>query len=284
MQFVLFTDNLADLSIVEAVAAAKRAGFDGLDLTLRPGGHVLPENAEMGLAAAQNTAQRGGLSIPMISTGITDADSPHAEAIFAAAAHYGARHVKLGYWAYQPFGTLAREVKSAQEKLARVIALAKKYHVLPCVHCHSGRLVASGGALTYLLLKDFRPEEVGAYVDPMHMTIEGGRSGWELGLDLLAPWIALVGVKNFRWVPAERDKLGQQRYRWEYVPLADGQAPLPEFVSYLKQLHYDGIVSLHSEYKGETSFRRLSTPQLVDQSAVDLRFLRSLFASDFQPN
>lgn len=278
MQYVLFTDNLADLSVPEAVAAAKRAAFDGLDLTLRPGGHVLPDNAEMGLAAAHNDAQRAGLSIPMISTGINDATSPHAEAIFAAAAHYGARHVKLGYWEYQPFGTLAREVKSAQEKLARLITLAKKYHVLPCVHCHSGRFVASGGPLTYLVLKDFQPDEVGAYVDPMHMTIEGGRSGWELGLDLLAPWIALVGVKNFRWVPAARDQQGQQRYRWEYVPLADGQAPLPEFVSYLKQMHYDGIVSLHSEYKGETSFRRLTTPQLVEQSAADLRYLRGLWA------
>ena len=41
MKFVLFTDNLADLTVPEACAAARRAGFDGLDLTLRPGGHVV---------------------------------------------------------------------------------------------------------------------------------------------------------------------------------------------------------------------------------------------------
>lgn len=278
MQFVLFTDNLADLSIADAAAAARKAGFDGLDLTLRPGGHVLPEHAEAGLATARQDAERAGAAIPMISTAITDTSSPHAEAILAAAAHYGARHVKLGYWDYQPFGTLAQQIDRARQQLGRVIELAGKYHVLPCVHCHSGRYVASGGALTYLLLKDFRPGEVGAYVDPMHMTIEGSRSGWELGLDLLAPWIALVGMKNFRWLPAARDAAGQQRYRWEYVPLSEGQAPLPEFVAYLKQLNYDGIVSLHSEYKGETSFRRLSTPELVEQSAADLKYLRRLFA------
>lgn len=278
MQYVLFTDNLADLSIRDAVAGAKKAGFDGLDLTLRPGGHVLPQNAEMGLADASTIARQAGLSIPMISTGVTDLNSPHAEAIFAAAAHYGARHIKLGYWEYQPFGTLAKQVDQAREQLGRVIELGKKYHVLPCVHCHSGRFVASGGPLLYLVLKDFTPGEVGAYVDPMHMTIEGSRSGWELGLDLLAPWVALVGVKNFRWVPGQRDAQGQQRYRWEYVPLADGQAELPEFVGYLKQLHYDGIISLHSEYKGESSFRRLNTPELLDQSAADLRYLKKLFS------
>lgn len=278
MQFVLFTDNLADLSVAQAAEAAKRAGFDGLDLTLRPGGHVLPEHAEMGLAAAHAETERAGVSIPMVSTAVADTSSPHAEAVFAAAAHYGARRIKLGYWDYQPFGTLARQIDQAKERLARVVALGKKYHVLPCVHCHSGRLVASGGPLLYLILKDFQPGEVGAYVDPMHMTIEGGLSGWELGLDLLAPWIALVGVKNFRWLPADRDARGQQRYRWEYVPLADGQARLPEFVDYLKQLKYDGIVSLHSEYKGESSFRRLSTPELVEQSKNDLQYLKSLWA------
>jgi sugar phosphate isomerase/epimerase len=278
MQYVLFTDNLADLSIADAADAARRADFDGLDLTLRPGGHVPPEQAEMGLAAARTVVEEAGLTIPMISTGVTDANSPHAEAIFAAASHYGARHIKLGYWEYQPFGTLAQQVETAREQLGRVIELGKKYHVLPCVHCHSGRFVASGGPLLYSVLKDFAPGEVGAYVDPMHMTIEGSRSGWELGLDLLAPWIALVGVKNFRWLPAERDAKGQQRYRWEYVPLADGQAPLPEFVAYLKQLRYDGIVSLHSEYKGESSFRRLSTPELVEQSAADLKYFKSLWA------
>ena len=110
----------------------------------------------------------------------------------------------------------------------------------------------------------------------MHMTIEGGRAGWEMGLDLVAPWLALVGIKNFRWLPAERDARGQQRWRWEYCPLADGQAPLPEFMDLLRRLKYDGVVSLHSEYKGETSFRRMNTPELLEQSAADLRYLKSL--------
>jgi sugar phosphate isomerase/epimerase len=280
MRYVLFTDNLSDLSVERACAAAREAGFDGLDLTLRPGGHVKPASAEVGLAEARRIADAAGVVIPMISTAVTDSDSPHAEAIFAAAAHYGARLVKLGYWEYQPFGTLAKQVDSTRAKLQRIVALGKKYHVLPCVHCHSGRLVASGGPMLYLLLKEFAPGEVGAYVDPMHMTIEGGLAGWEMGLDLLAPWIALVGVKNFRWLPADRDRHGQQRWKWEYCPLADGMAPLPEFFAYLHRLKYDGVVSLHSEYKGGTSFRRLSTPELLDQSAADLRYLKGL---DGQP-
>ena len=279
MQYALFTDNLSDLSVRQSCREAKRAGFDGLDLTLRPGGHVLPKDAEMGLEQAARVAREEGMTIPMVSTGITDATSPHAESIFASCAHYGVKRIKLGYWRYRPFGTLSKQLDRARAMLRRVVNLGRKYQVLPCVHVHSGAILANGGPVLYLILKDFAPDDVGAYVDPMHMTVEGGLSGWEMGLDLLAPWVALVGIKNFRWVENGRDKHGQLRFRSQYVPLADGQAPLPEFMSRLRELKYDGLVSLHSEYKGGSSFRRLNTPQLIEQSATDLRHLRSLVAT-----
>src|SRR5687767_2849133 len=276
MQFVLFTDNLADLSIAEVCREVSAIGFDGLDLTMRPGGHVKPENAEMGLAEARQVADAAKLSIPMVTTAVKSADSPHAEDVFAAAAHYGVRKLKLGYWRYQPFGTLVKQLDDARRQLESVVNLGRKYHVLPCVHVHSGDILSNGGPATYLILKDFAPTEVGAYVDSMHMVAEGGISGWQMGLDLLAPWIALVGLKNFRFVEDGRDAKGQQRFRAQKTPLADGQAPIPEFMAHLKQLKYDGIVSLHSEYKGRGSFRSLSTPELLRQSVEDLRYLKSV--------
>jgi len=46
----------------------------------------------------------------------------------------------------------------------------------------------------------------------------------------------------------------------------------------LKEIGYDGIVSLHSEYKGRASWRKLTTPELLEQSAADLRYLKQLIA------
>ena len=100
-----------------------------------------------------------------------------------------------------------------------------------------------------------------------------------MGLDLLAPWIGLVGLKNFRWLgEGVRDERGQMRYNWQYTPLADGAAPLPEFMDYLRQIDYDGVVSLHSEYKGGNSYRQLATPDLLAQSAADLAYVKTLVA------
>jgi L-ribulose-5-phosphate 3-epimerase len=254
----------------------QKAGFDGIDLTLRPGGHVLPQNVEMALSEASAIAGRHDVSIPMVSTAITDVDSPHAEDIIASCAHYGVSKIKLGYWRYVPFGTIQTQIDTARKKLERIIKLTKRYGVLPCVHVHSGDVLANGGAILYLLLNGFSPDEVGAYVDPMHMTVEGGLSGWEIGLDFLAPWVTLVGVKNFRWQQLQRNAKGQMEFRTQYVPLADGQANLPRFMEHLRDINYGGVVSLHSEYKGGSSFRVLDSPELLNQSAEDLRFLKTL--------
>ena len=276
MKYVLFTDNLADLKIERVCREARQRGFDGLDLTLRPGGHVLPRNAETGLSHAHQVAMREKVEIPMASTAINGTDSPFARDVIAACAHYGVRQIKLGYWRYEPFGSLLKQIDTARRKLEGIIKLTSRFGIQPCVHVHSGQILANGGSILYLILKDFDPRTVGAYADPMHMTVEGGLSGWEMGLDLIAPWVSLVGVKNFVWKPNGRDEHGQARFRPVYTPLADGQAPLPGFVARLKELKYDGTVSLHSEYKGGSSFRSLSSVELLDQSAVDLKYFKGL--------
>ena len=89
-------------------------------------------------------------------------------------------------------------------------------------------------------------------------------------MDLLAPWVSLCAVKNFRWKDAGRDDKGQMRYGVEYVSVADGQAPIPEFMARLKDIKFDGVVSVHAEYKG------VAAPELLERAAGDLKYLKSL--------
>jgi len=274
MQFVLFTDNISELTIRDACRGAKQAGFEGLDLTVRNGGHVLPERVELGLPDADRIADAEGMTIPLIETSIQEATSPHAEKIIAAA-HERDRTFKLGYWRYEPFGTLLKQLDDARRKLESVVRLARRYYIRPCVHVHSGP-VLTNGLLLYQLLKDYTPEELGAYVDVMHMTLEGGRSGWEMTLDLVAPWITVVGIKDFVFQGTARDEFGQQRFQTAFVPIGDGMVPLPQFFARLKQLKFAGIVSFHAEYKKPP--RPFTTPQLLEQSARDLQFLKQILA------
>ena len=275
MQFAAFTKSFQDLSIDEVCGVFKKLGLDGLDLTVRPGGHIAPERVDIELPRAVQAAEQQGLKILFLTTAITDAN-PRAEQLIATASRLGIDRIKLGYYRYRPLGSLAGQMDEVRRRLRSVVKLAARYAVRPCIHIHSGAFIPSHGTLLYELVRDFSPKEIGAYVDSLHMVKEGGGEGWRQGLDLLAPWIAMSSIKNFQWFTTHRDKVGQQRWQTKVVPVADGIAPMPDFIAALKKLGFDGILSLHSEYKGHGSWRDLDTKACIAQTAKDLSFVRSL--------
>jgi hypothetical protein len=48
----LFSKHLPKLNYAELASTVKQIGFEGVDLTVRPGGHVLPERAAEDLPRA----------------------------------------------------------------------------------------------------------------------------------------------------------------------------------------------------------------------------------------
>ncbi len=55
MLFLMFSKRLGELAIEEVGEAVSRLGLDGVDLTVRPSGHVLPEEAGIRLPIAVGT-------------------------------------------------------------------------------------------------------------------------------------------------------------------------------------------------------------------------------------
>lgn len=273
MQFVMFTKHLMPLDIEEAARRVAEIGFDGLDLTLRPGGHIVPENAPQ-LEPAVKAVRAMGLDVPMVTTNVVAAEEPYTQDIFRAAAQAGVRQLKLGYWSYHGFGSLQRQLGEARRTLDGLEALASEYQVRANIHIHCDDVLSADAAIVYLLLQDRDPEHVGAYVDPGHMTVEGGGSGWKMGLDLLSPWVSLVAVKAMGWTHAYDAELAQERWRWQQVPLRQGLVPWLEVFRCLRQIGYDGVISLHSEYQGSYSWRDLSLEELLVQTAEDLAFVK----------
>lgn len=277
MRVACFTKSFQDWPLERACREFAAIGFDGLDLTVRKGGSIEPANVAKELPAAIETAHQYGLTVLQITSDVTDADAK-AEQVFSAAAEHDINRIKLGYYPYKPFGTLTQQMDDVRTRLDAVAKLAARYQVLPCVHIHSGNDIPSHGTMLYELIKDMPVDRIGAYVDPLHMTLEGGLSGWLQGLDLLAPWIKLVAIKNFDWHKTKRDSFGQQRWATSMVPLEEGVAPLPDFIATLRKLGYDGTYSLHSEYKGKHSFRDMNTADCLKQTAADYTFFKRLFA------
>ena len=105
------------------------------------------------------------------------------------------------------------------------------------------------------------------------MTVEGGLSGWQQGIDLLQDRIRLIAVKDFGWVRSSSD--GKVAWRPQMVPLEEGIVRWPEVFACLRQIGFDGVVSLHSEYQGSHSWRDLSLDELIEQTRADLDYLRA---------
>ena len=242
MKLVMFSKHLAPLSIEQAAKTAGELGFEGLDLTVRPGGHIEPEQALEALPAAVKMVRDLGYDIPMITTAITNASAPYSEDIFRA-------------------------------------ALAEKYEVRANLHIHSGDFITADGAVVWHILHGRDPDLVGAYIDPGHMAAEGGMSGWKMGMDLLTPWINLVAIKDMAWIHNFDETLGKERWSTRLVPLKQGLVPWPEVFEYLHDIGFDGTISVHSEYQGSHSWRDLNLDELLVQTKEDLDYLKGVIAS-----
>ncbi|MBN2292868.1 MAG: sugar phosphate isomerase/epimerase [Pirellulales bacterium] len=268
-----FTESFQDRPVAEVCRLFKEIGLDGLDLTVRPGGHIHPDNVERELPAAVEAAHKHGVRILIVTSAISDV-SDSAKKVFDTAGKLGIKYIRACCYRYQKLGSLRRELNDARDSIRRVADLADKYNVLPCIHPHSGSYIPSHGTILYELIRDIPPERIGVFADTMHMVLEGGADGWRQGLDLLAPWLALVAVKNFYWEKGHRDSKGQQRWRYKVCPIADGVSPIPEFINVLNQLDFKGVYSLKSEYTGSGSFKHLDSTACLKQTARDLASLK----------
>jgi sugar phosphate isomerase/epimerase len=267
MKLVMFSKKLIDLDFAGLARVLSDLGLDGVDLTVRPKGHILPEGVARDLPRAVEVMSAHDLEVAMLTTAVTSADEPSAEGIFRTASDCGIGFLKLGYWRYRGFGNIFEQLDEVREDLKGISRLAAEYGVVAGVHIHSGEYMSATADLVSRSLEGLDTENIGAYIDPGHMVLEGGLSGWRIGMDLLRGVIKMVAVKDFGW---ERLPGEPKRWRVSHLPLSEGMVPWKEVFAHLKEVSFDGPVSLHSEYEG------MDPETVIAQTSSDLAYLREI--------
>jgi sugar phosphate isomerase/epimerase len=276
---IMFTKHLQSMSVGDAGRTIKGLGFDGVELTVRPGGHILPERVDEDLPRAVDELREIGLEVPALVVEIHTREEPYASAVCRAAAKVGARELRTSSARYRGFGSIREQIAAAREDARSLEALGEEFGVRLDVHCHSGDFLSSSGALLAMVVDGTDPRFVGVSLDLGHLTTEGGKSGWRQSIDLLQDRVGIVAVKSFGWFHEPDPKTGDQVWNARLVPLAEGNVQWRLAFQLLRQVGWDAdgqaLVSVHSEYQGNSSWRDLDVPELIEQTRQDFAYLKT---------
>lgn len=230
--------------IAEMTDTVLELGYEGVDLTVRPGGHVEPARVHDDLPKAAELIRKAGLKLPMITTRIVDARSPDVERILKTCRALNIPLYRCDTFSYDAARPLPAQLEDFRARLRELAALNRSYGVCAIYHTHSGpgRVGASMWDL-YLLLKDFDTNILAVNYDIGHATVEGGYGGWIHSARLLLPMSRGVAVKDFLW---RRNEKGAWVPGWR--PLGEGMVNFRQFFAMLRQSGFAGPIQLHMEY------------------------------------
>lgn len=237
----LFSKHLQFLNLKEAGQIAAELGFQGLDLTVRPKGHVLPENVHTDLHLAILDLENSGSKCEMMTTAISDISNPLDMDVIKAASIEGIKSYRSNWFKFKDDMSLEESLDFYKEKVRQLSEINKSHNIIGCYQNHSGTKVGASIWEIKKILETADPQFFGAQYDIRHAVAEGGRS-WSNGLRLIKDQIKTIVLKDFKW--------GQVNGKWKIinVPIGEGMV---DFIAYFKQLKSYSLkpaVSLHLEY------------------------------------
>ena len=238
----VFSKHLQWLPFADVGPVIAESGFIAADLTVRPGGHVLPERVEDDLPRAVDTLRRSGVGVGMITTAITDARDPVTRRVLETAKKVGVSHYRMGYWTYPAGVSPMQALRAMKPRVEELAALNREIGIRGGYQNHVGTRVGGSVWDLGILLEGTKPDGVGVQYDIRHAVAEGGES-WPVALRMIAPHIDTIALKDFHWA-----RRADGRWSPRSVPIGDGMVDFP---AYLRELRTHGAIppmTLHFEY------------------------------------
>ncbi len=235
----VFTKPFQSLSYDELADRIAELGVDGIEATIRDGGHIEPEQVPDELPKMVEALRQRGLVITVLTSGINDPNDPLTESVLRTAAGLGIQRYRMKYFNYDLKQPVAKQINQWRSQLRELAALNAEIGIRAVYQNHaSGKVL--GAAIWDLaqVLRGIPIDQIAVAYDIRHATVEGGMS-WPITFKMIRPHIDTVYVKDFVW--------GDGRSRPTNVPLGEGRID-PKFFKMLANTNFDGPISLHEEY------------------------------------
>lgn len=271
----IFSKHLQFLNYQNMAEVAASLGFDGVDLTVRPNGHVNPENVEADLPKAVAELKKVGFSPLLMTTAVEDRDNPVDHKLLTTAAKEGIKYYRMNWYRFIEGKTIPQSITEFRNKMTGLSQLNKELGLISCYQNHSGRMVGASVWEIWEMLKNSDQAYSGTQYDIRHATVEGGLS-WPTGLNLIRPTIKTIVLKDFMWE--------KKNGKWGVTstPLGEGMVDFKSYFGLLKQFKLEVPVSLHLEYPlggAESGATKLSVDKQVvfDAMKRDLAKVKELW-------
>ena len=237
----VFSKHLQFLNYKDMADVAADIGFDGVDLAVRPKGHVLPERVEDDLPKAVEALSKAGLAHTMMTTAVQNASDPTDKKLLETAAKLGIKFYRMNWLSYPEGKSIPDAIVNFQETIKDLSLLNKKLGITGAYQNHSG--LRAGASIWELwdMMRKADKKHMGVQYDIRHAVVEGGLS-WKNGLRLIQPDIKILAIKDFVWTK------NNGGYVVENVPLGEGMVDFKSYFSLLKEYNINVPVSLHYEY------------------------------------
>jgi L-ribulose-5-phosphate 3-epimerase len=262
-----FSKHLPGMDAHRLGRALKTLGFGGVDLTVRPGGHINPGTVAHDLPPFVAGIQQEGLAVPMITTELVSASDPAAGPTLETAAALKIPHFKPGYYKYA-FVDARKEVEAAGRELRGLAGMSARAGIHMGFHNHAGYI---GGGIWDIagVIDTLDPKSVGYYFDVRHAVVEGGDGGWRSAFNVVAPRLSMIALKDFFW---EKTATG---WRQQNCPMGDGMVNWKAFFGLLARAGFHGPASLHQEYQVAGATPEAREENTLAAAARDLAFVKA---------
>jgi len=257
--YSVFTKPWKTMPIPQLGEFVRGLGFDGIELPVRPGFQVEPENVASDLPTAVRQLADVGVEICSVA-------GPTDEATIATCAETGIPIIRSMARLGKDEGYLAAEARFQREYDA-LVPLLEKHGVTVGIQNHCDRFAANAVGLMRIIDK-YDPKHIAAVWDPAHEALNGNEP--EMAIDVVWSHLCMVNLKNAYWRRANGPEAEVADWHVYWTSGPQGIASWPRVAAELKRRGWQGVYCLTAEYSDEDSVDRLI--------AGDIAFAKSLFS------
>ncbi len=275
MKFSVFSVSMPELDIEQTVKFLNDFGFNGVEWRVNTPSpkEKSPDytherrywtnnlstldigNIEEEAIRAKELCDTYKLDIVSLTTYLRPHEVESVEKVLKAAQSIGCPNIRVFPPNYDEKESYPSLFARTVEELKVLEPLALKYKVRINLEIHMGNIIPSASA-AYRLVSHFDPKAIGIIYDPGNMVHEGFEN-YKLGFELLDDYLAYVHVKNALWEKAGVLDNGSQIWKPIWTPLKKGCANLTKLIATLREMGYNGYISIEDFSNEEDTVSKL---------------------------